>query len=238
MNRERTSSGAGFAPAEVPHLFAAHSLANRLPGSVIRASDSYRRDGNLDLRLAFDVPSGELRIWGFVEGNPVNDGVVFWIGAVGYDLAVKSFGDTPAGGVLYGHGIEETSFAESCVSPLNKCSHDFPAKTFSVRAFLEPKTEFRRNRISAFERGHAKAFPVIEPPDDERKPVRIGSLRSLLTSRHVLAPRWRLPWHESGDGGRDACKNFLCIRHLELAELQSGGLDDNHCVSPSTTDHT
>src|SRR5262249_3064372 len=50
-------------------------------------------------------------------------------------------------------------------------------------------------------------------------------------SRHVLAPRWRLPWHEFGDGGRDASKNLLCIRHLELAELQSWGLDDNHCVA-------
>jgi len=56
-------------------------------------------------------------------------------------------------------------------------------------------------------------------------------LRSLLASRHVLAPRWRLPWHESGDDGRDASKNLRCIRHLELAELQSWGLDDNHCVS-------
>src|SRR5580700_3945362 len=57
-------------------------------------------------------------------------------------------------------------------------------------------------------------------------------------SLHVLAPRWRLPWHESGDGGRDASKNLLCIHHLELAELQSWGLDDNHCVSLSTTDNT
>jgi hypothetical protein len=124
------------------------------------------------------------------------------------------------------------------MSPLNKCGHNFPAKTLSVRAFLEPKAEFGRNRIRIFQRGHAKAFPVIEPPDDERKLVWFRSLHSLLASRHVLAPRWRLPWHESGDGGRDASKNLLCIRHLKLAELQSWGLDDNHCVSLSTTDNT
>ncbi|SPE32865.1 hypothetical protein SBA2_710007 [Acidobacteriia bacterium SbA2] len=184
------------------------------------------------------MPSGELRIRRFVEGNPVHDGVVFWIRAVAYDLAVKILSDTPAGDVLYGHRIDETSFAESCVPPLNKCGHDFPAKTLSVRAFLEPKAEYGRNRIRIFQRGHAEAFPVVEPPDDERKLVWFRSLHSLLASRHVLAPRWRLPWHESGDGGRDASKNLLCIPHLELAELQSWGLDDNHCVSLSTTDNT
>jgi hypothetical protein len=194
----------------------------------------YAKSHNLKL----DVPSGELRIWRLVEGNPVNDGVVFWIRAVAYDLAVKILSDTPAGDVLYGHRIDETSFAESCVSPLNKCGHDFPAKTLSVRAFLEPKAEFGRNRIRIFQRGHAKAFPVVESPDDERKLVWFRSLHALLASRHVLAPRWRLPWHESGDGGRDASKNLLCIHHLELAELQSWGLDDNHCVSLSTTDNT
>jgi hypothetical protein len=56
-------------------------------------------------------------------------------------------------------------------------------------------------------------------------------------SGSVLAPRWRLPWHEFGDGWRDAPKNFLSIHHLELAELQSWGLDDDHCVSLSTTDN-
>ena len=70
--------------------------------------------------------SGELRISRFVEGNPVNDGVVFWIRAVAYDLAVKILSDTPAGAVLYGHRINETSFAESCVSPLNKCRPRLP----------------------------------------------------------------------------------------------------------------
>ena len=153
--------------------------------------------------------------------NPVNNGVVFWIRAVAYDLAVKVLSDTPAGGVLYRHRIDETSFAQSCVSPLDKCGHDFPAKTLPVRAFLKPKAELGRNRIRAFERGHAKAFPVVEPPDNERQIVRFRSLHSFLASRHVLAPRWRLPWHESGDGGRDASKNLLCIHHPELAELQS-----------------
>jgi hypothetical protein len=90
---------------------------------------------------------------------------------------------------------------------------------------------------SASSNGHAKAFPVVEPPDDESKLVWFRSLHSLLASRHVLAPRWRLPWHESGDGGRDAPKNLLCFHHLELAELQSWGLDDNHCISLSTTDN-
>jgi hypothetical protein len=173
-----------------------------------------------------------------VEGNPVNDRVVFWILAVAYDLAVKILSDAPAGGILYGHRIDETFLAQSCVPPLNKCGHDFPAKTPPVRAFLEPKAEFGRNRIRAFQLGHAKAFPVVEPPDDERKFVRFRSLHSLLASRCVLAPRWRLPRHEFGDGGRDASKNVLCIQHLELAELQSWGLDDDHRVSLSTTDNT
>lgn len=185
-----------------------------------------------------DVPSGELRVWLFVEGNPVNDGFVFWIRAVAYDLAVKILSDTSAGGVLYGHRIDETPCAESCVSPLDKCGHDFPAKTLPVGAFLEPKAEFGRNRIRAFQRGHAEALPVVEPPDDERKLVRFRSLHSLLASHHVLAPRWRLPCHEFGDGGRDASENLLCIHHLELAELQSWGLDDNHGVGLSTTDNT
>jgi hypothetical protein len=51
------------------------------------------------------------QLWRFVEGNPVNDGFVFWIRAVAYDLAVKTLSDTLAGGVLYGHRINETSFA-------------------------------------------------------------------------------------------------------------------------------
>lgn len=49
-------------------------------------------------------------------GNPVNDGAVFWVRVVTYDLAVKVLSDTPAGDVLYGHRIDETSFAEGCVS--------------------------------------------------------------------------------------------------------------------------
>ena len=102
--------------------------AKKLPSS----GQNYRRDESLDLR----------RIWRFVEGNPVNDGVIFWIRAFAYDLAVKILSDSPAGRVLYGHWIDETSFAESCVSPLNKCGHYFPAKTLPVRALLEPKAEF------------------------------------------------------------------------------------------------
>jgi hypothetical protein len=39
-----------------------------------------------DLKL--DVSSGELRIRRFIEGNPVNNGVVFRIRAVANDLAV------------------------------------------------------------------------------------------------------------------------------------------------------
>src|SRR5258708_1121990 len=69
-----------------------------------------------------------------VEGNPVNDGVVFWIRAGAYDLAVKILSDAPAGGILYCYRIDEAVFAKSCVSPLNKCGHDFPAKTLPVRA--------------------------------------------------------------------------------------------------------
>ena len=89
-------------------------------------------------------------MWRFVEGDSVNDGIVFWIRAVAYDLAVKILSDTPAGDVLYGHRVDETSLAKSCVSPLNQCGHDFPAKTLSVRAFLEPKAEFGRSRIRIF----------------------------------------------------------------------------------------
>src|SRR4051812_23728777 len=118
------------------------------------------------------------------------------------------------------------------MSPINKCGHDFPAKTLPMRAFLEPKAELGRNRIRLFQRGHAKALSVLAPSDDERKLIWFRSLHSLLASRHVLAPGWRLPWHESGDGGGDAPKNLLCIHHLELAELQSWGLDNNHFVKP------
>src|ERR1700678_4306951 len=118
---------------------------------------------------------------------PVNDGVVFWIRAIAYDLAVKILSDTPAGDVLYGHRVNETPFAESCVSPLNKCGHNFPAKTLSVRALLEPQAQFGRNRIRVFQRDHAQAFPIVEPPDHERKLVRFRSLHSPLASRHVLA---------------------------------------------------
>ena len=39
---------------------------------------------------SLDVPSGELRIWRFVKGNPVNDGVVFWIRVAAYDLVKNS----------------------------------------------------------------------------------------------------------------------------------------------------
>ena len=68
-------------------------------GQSCRALDNYRRDASLNLR----------RIWQFVEGDPVNDGVIFWTGAVGDDLAVKILSDTPAGSVLYGYRIDETS---------------------------------------------------------------------------------------------------------------------------------
>ena len=129
-----------------------------------------------------------LRIWRLVERNSVNDGFVFWVRALAYDLAVKILSDPPAGSILYGHRIDETSLTESCVSPLNKCGHDFRAKTLPVRAFLEPKAKFGRNRIGGFKRGHAEAFVVVEPPDDERKIVRFRSLHSLLASRHVLTP--------------------------------------------------
>ena len=77
-----------------------------------------------------------------VEGNSVHDGVVFWIVAVAYDLAVKILSDASAWGILYGHRIEEAFFAKSCIPPLNKCGDDFPAKTLPVRGFLEPKAEF------------------------------------------------------------------------------------------------
>jgi hypothetical protein len=173
-----------------------------------------------------------------VEGNPVNDGVIFWIRAVAYDLAVKILSDTPASSVLYSYRIDETPFAESCVSPLNKCGHDFPAKTLPVRAFFEPKAEFGETESASSSEAMPRHSLLSSRPDDERKLVRFWSLHSLLASRHVLAPRWRFPWHEFGDGGRDASKNLLCIHHLELAELQSWGLDDNHCVSLSTTDNT
>ena len=98
--------------------------------------------------------------------------------------------------------------------------------------------DYHRRSVRVFQPGHAKAFPVVEPPDDEREFVRFWSLHPLLASRHVLAPRGRLPSHEFGDGGRDACKNLLGIHHLELAELQSWGLDDNHCASLSTMHDT
>jgi len=210
----RTSVPGGFlrcAVAAVPVRAAVVHLweFSRVPGRFAGATnlpelheDAPEQGANQRIILPGELKLA--RIWLFVEGNPVNDGFVFWIRAVPYDLAVKILSDTPAGGVLYGYGIDETSFAESCVSPLNKSGHDFSAKTLPVRAFLEPKAEFGRNRIRVFQRGHAKALPVFEPPDDERKLVRFWSRRSLLASSHVLAPRWRLPWHESGDGGRDA----------------------------------
>ena len=53
-----------------------------------------------------------------LEGNPVNDGVVLWILAVAYDFAVKVLSDAPAGGILFGHRIDETLLAQSCVPPL------------------------------------------------------------------------------------------------------------------------
>src|SRR5580704_5363980 len=148
-----------------------------ITGLVMRGFNNYRRDENLKLREvaqtgALDVSLGHLRIWWPVYRNPVNDGVVFSIRAVAYDFAVKILSDTPAGDVLDGHRIDETSFVESCVSPFNECGHDFPAKPLSVCAFLEPKAEFGRNRICIFKRGHAKAFPVVEAADDERKLVR------------------------------------------------------------------
>lgn len=105
-----------------------------------------------------------------------------------YDLAVKILGDTSAGGVLHSYWIDETFFAERRVSPFNKCSHDFLAKTLPVRSFLEPKANLGRNRIRIFQRSHAEAFPVVEPADDKIKLVRFWCLHSLLASRHILAP--------------------------------------------------
>ena len=70
------------------------------------------------------------------------------------------------------------------MSPLNQCGHDFPAKTLSVRAFLEPKAEFGRNRIRIFQRGHAKAFPVVEPPG--AKENLFGSGACTLFSHRVM----------------------------------------------------
>lgn len=142
------------------------------------ASDSHRRDESLD-RSAKNMATG--------RRDHVNEGIIFWIRAVTYDLAAEILSDTPAGGVLHGYRVDETPFAERCVSPLNKCGHDFPSETLPVRVFLEPKAELGRNRIRIFQRSHAKAFRVVEPPDDEGKLVRFRSLHSLLASRHVLA---------------------------------------------------
>jgi hypothetical protein len=98
------------------------------------------------------MPSGELRIWRFAEGNPVNNGVVFWVRAVAYDLAAEILSDTPAGGVLYGDRMDEASFAENCVSPFNKGGHDFPAKTLPMRTLLEPSPSSGETE-SAFSNG-------------------------------------------------------------------------------------
>jgi hypothetical protein len=94
--------------------------------------------------------------------DPVDDGIIFWIRAVTYDLAAEILSDTPAGGVLHGYRVDETPFAERCVSPLNKRGHDFPSETLPVRVFLEPKAKLGRNRIRIFQRSHAKAFPVCQ----------------------------------------------------------------------------
>ena len=82
-------------------------------------------------------------------------------------------GDAPAGDVLLRDRIDEASLAERCVSPLNEGGHNFASKTVVMRAFLDPKAEFRRDRTRIFKLGHAKAFPVIQPPDDERELVRL-----------------------------------------------------------------
>src|SRR5436190_21365242 len=55
---------------------------------------------------------GSTMTWRLAERNPVDDGVIFWILAVVYDLAVKILSDTPAGDVLYGYRVGETFFAE------------------------------------------------------------------------------------------------------------------------------
>src|SRR5215467_5886577 len=123
----------------------------------MRGSDNYRRDENLNLR----------RRWRFVEGNPVNDGVIFWISAVAYDLAVKILSDTSAGGVLYRYRIDETFFAESCVSPLNECGHALPAISPLVSASFEPTPESGRTSIRVFQRGNIKVLVIAETPDDE-----------------------------------------------------------------------
>jgi hypothetical protein len=101
--------------------------------------------------MKLGVPSEERGILRFVERNPVNDRIVFWIRALADDLAVKILSHTPAGDVLYGHWLDETPFAESCVSPFNKCAHDFSGETLSVRGFLEPKPEFGRKRTRILE---------------------------------------------------------------------------------------
>lgn len=49
--------------------------------------------------------------------------------------------DTSTGGVLYGHWIDKTFFAESRMAPVDECGHDFAAKALSMRAFLELKAE-------------------------------------------------------------------------------------------------
>lgn len=85
------------------------------------------------------------------EWNPVNDGIVFWIRAVTYDLPMKILSDTPASGVLHGYRIGKASFTERCVPPLNECGHEFPSKTLPVCSFLKPKAELGRNRICIFQ---------------------------------------------------------------------------------------
>ena len=105
------------------------------------STDNYWRGEGLVLR----------RICRFVERDPVNDGVIFWVRPATYDLAAKMLSDTPTGDVLLGYRIDEASFAERCVSPLNKCGHDFPSKTLLVHALLDPKTELWRIRIRIFE---------------------------------------------------------------------------------------
>lgn len=74
-----------------------------------------------------------------MEGDPGNDGAIFAVRLATYDLAAKMLSDTSAGGILLSDWIDEASFAERPVSPLNECGHDFSSKTLLVHAFLDPR---------------------------------------------------------------------------------------------------
>lgn len=147
-----------------------------------------------------------------LPGNPVNDGLVFGIGAVSDDFALESFGDAAARSILHRDRVDETLLAQVFVRPGGERSHHFPTKTVTVRAFLHPEAQFGRWPVEAFERGHAKAFMVVAPPDDEGEDIRVRGPQPFFAACEVFAPCGRVPAHEPGDGGRDAGKNFFCIR--------------------------